>query len=236
MRKSERRLSMNRTSTRRFLGVRGHVRALFRRDTSRRGKRRHVAALQDAVAAIGSWSQGMRKIERRLSMNRGTLPGRAGRSPRHRMSGPVRALWRCSASRATHHVRGGQGTARPTRFRGSMREFFGEFSPRLAERGRSGSRMRGSASFQLFGKSDVFRGGAENCARGGRAPHSNCGKTAPAATRWMRPQFQSNPLSPLRSVAIELEDDRQLAGPVGGRLPAVGQGDDQGIAVLAPRQ
>ncbi len=68
----ERRLSMNRTSNRRFLGVRGHVRALFRRDVSRRGKRRHVAALQDAVGAIGSWSQCMREIERRLSMNRGT--------------------------------------------------------------------------------------------------------------------------------------------------------------------
>ena len=40
------------------------------------------------------------------------LPGRARHS--------VRALWRCSASRATHHVRGGQGTARPTRSRGSM--------------------------------------------------------------------------------------------------------------------
>jgi hypothetical protein len=46
-------LSMNRMSTRRFLGVRGHV-----------------AALQDAAAAIGSWSQCMRKIERRLPMNR----------------------------------------------------------------------------------------------------------------------------------------------------------------------
>ena len=39
----------------------------------------------------------------------------------------VRALWRCSASRATHHVRGGQRTARPTGFRGSNAEFFGEF-------------------------------------------------------------------------------------------------------------
>ncbi len=46
-------LSMNRTSTRWFWWVRGRVRALFRRDTSRRGKRRHVAALQDAVAAMG---------------------------------------------------------------------------------------------------------------------------------------------------------------------------------------
>ncbi len=67
MRKIERRLSMNRMASRRFWGVRGHVRALFRRDTSRRGKRRHVAALQDAVAAIGSWSQCMRKIERRMT-------------------------------------------------------------------------------------------------------------------------------------------------------------------------
>ena len=36
------------------------------------------------------------------------LPGRARHS--------VRAFWRCPASRAAHHVRGGQGTARPTGF------------------------------------------------------------------------------------------------------------------------
>ena len=31
-------------------GVRGHVRALVRRDMSRRGKRQHVAALQKAMS------------------------------------------------------------------------------------------------------------------------------------------------------------------------------------------
>ncbi len=71
--------------------------------------------------------------------------GRARHSPRHRMSGSVRALWRCSASRVTHHVRGGQRTARPTRFRGSMRDFIGEISPhcsqtRNAERGNAAAR------------------------------------------------------------------------------------------------
>ncbi len=40
--------------------------------------------------------------------DRQALPGRARHS--------VRAFWRCVASRATHHVRGGQGTARPTGF------------------------------------------------------------------------------------------------------------------------
>ncbi len=36
-------------------------------------------------------------------------------------------------------------------------------------------KTRDSQYFQLFGASEVFRGGAENCVRGGRAPHFNSG-------------------------------------------------------------
>ena len=104
-------LSMNRMASRRFCGVRGHVRALFRRDTSRRGKRRHVAALQDAAAAIGSWSQCMRKVERRLSMNRGTSniehPMKAEDRKRTPHPGPL-PVWRGEGEAAA-----GRAAARP---------------------------------------------------------------------------------------------------------------------------
>ncbi len=43
--------------------------------------------------------------------------GRARHSPRHRRSGSVRAVGRSTTHCPTHHVRGGQGTARPTRKR-----------------------------------------------------------------------------------------------------------------------
>ena len=46
--------------------------------------------------------------------------GRVRHSPRHRMSGSVRAVLWPLASRTTHHVRGGQGTARPTHMVGRV--------------------------------------------------------------------------------------------------------------------
>ncbi len=55
----------------------------------------------------GSRTRGSSSLRRSFSCQP-ALPGRARHS--------VRAVWRCSANRATHHIRGGQGTARPTGF------------------------------------------------------------------------------------------------------------------------
>ena len=69
--------------------------------------------------AIAEWSGSFWNIQHPMK-DQQTLPGRARHSPRHRMSGSVRAVRRCTASRAIHHARGGQGTARPTHEPGNI--------------------------------------------------------------------------------------------------------------------
>ncbi len=100
------------------------------------------------------------------------LADRARHSPRHRMSGSVRAFWRCTGSRATHHVRGGQGTARPTHEPGNIQHStFNVEHPMkdqqaLADRARHSPRHRMSGSVRAFWRCTGSR--ATHHVRGGQ--------------------------------------------------------------------
>ncbi len=107
----------------------------------------------------GSRTRGSASLPRSFCCQQ-ALPDRARHSER--------ALWRCSASRATHHFRGGQGTARPTGF----------MVPRHAKRNKKGAPEKARPwKFQVRTRLMISCAGdnpptpkASRCRRTGSAP------------------------------------------------------------------